>query len=61
MKSIWGWYVLLFVEMLFYQITTCSNRSVSVTHNSRFRQFIIVDSRGITTWSYESVYNTGIY
>ena len=30
-----------------------------VTHNSRFRQFVFLDSRGITSWSYESVYNTG--
>jgi len=31
---------------------------VGVTHNSRFRQFVFLDSRGITSWSYESVYNT---
>lgn len=30
-----------------------------VTHNSRIRQFVFLDSRGITSWSYESVYNTG--
>ena len=30
-----------------------------MTHNPRFRQFVILDSRGITSWSYESVYNTG--
>ncbi|XP_068691141.1 uncharacterized protein [Montipora foliosa] len=31
---------------------------VGVTYNSRFRQFVFLDSRGITSWSYESVYNT---
>jgi len=31
---------------------------VGVTHNPRFRQFVFLDSRGITSWSYESVYNT---
>ena len=30
-----------------------------MTHNSRIRQFVFLDSRGITSWSYESVYNTG--
>ncbi|KAK2550611.1 hypothetical protein P5673_028662 [Acropora cervicornis] len=29
-----------------------------VTYNSRFRQFVFLDSRGITSWSYESVYST---
>uniref|UniRef100_A0A6P8IQV6 Uncharacterized protein LOC116303278 n=1 Tax=Actinia tenebrosa TaxID=6105 RepID=A0A6P8IQV6_ACTTE len=29
-----------------------------VTFNNRFRQFVILDSRGVTSWSYESVYST---
>ncbi|KXJ20060.1 hypothetical protein AC249_AIPGENE17892 [Exaiptasia diaphana] len=29
-----------------------------VTYNFRFRQFVILDSRGITSWSHESVYST---
>ncbi|EDO39050.1 predicted protein, partial [Nematostella vectensis] len=31
---------------------------VGVTYNSRFHQFVFLDSRGITSWSYDSVYQT---
>jgi hypothetical protein len=36
------------------------NISYAVTYNSRSRQFIILDSKGITAWSHNSVINAGI-
>jgi hypothetical protein len=36
------------------------NISFVVTFNSRSRQFIILDSKGITAWSHNSVINAGI-
>jgi hypothetical protein len=35
------------------------NISYAVTYNSRSRQFIILDSKGITAWSHNSVINAG--
>ena len=48
-------WILFSYSLFFIIIFSC----FLVTHNPRFRQFVFLDSRGITSWSYESVYSTG--
>lgn len=43
------------VQPFFIQL----NVSYVVTYNSRSRQFIVLDSKGITAWSHNSVINSG--